>query len=236
MYQYDVDIEQEIDLRNEYLLVVKEILAAEKVEIWIGDTVQDIFFATVILHLLARDEIDTSNFFIRTFDNEKVKWGLGVIRVEELGTLYMSSTAKPVDTRLYADVWKAISQGTGSEIDGFIAGHDSSNPIVRALSAYLLRLPEFNGGLGSIERALLGAGTLEMKSSAYTVGAAMALGDPANDNVGDLVLFQKLVELSEVSPNPWFKLEGDTRNMRSCSAQITDSGKQARTTYSVKLL
>ena len=77
---------------------------------------------------------------------------------------------------------------------------------------------------------------LKMKKAAYTVGAAMALGEPANDQGGDLTLFKRLVELSEVSPNPWFKLDGDTQHMRSCSAQLTDVGQEARDKYSVQLL
>jgi hypothetical protein len=99
-----------------------------------------------------------------------------------------------------------------------------------------LRFPEFNGGLGSIERSLLGAGTIEMKKSAYTVGNAMALGEPENDQIGDQILFRKLVELSGAEPEPWFKIEGNPRHMRSCAAQITENGKLARAKYSVQLL
>jgi len=105
-----------------------------------------------------------------------------------------------------------------------------------ALSAYLLRFPDFNGGLGSIERSLLGAGTEDMRKSAYTVGGAMAKGEPQNDHVGDMVLFKKLIELCRADSDRWFSLEGDPQHMSSCSVQLTESGKEARAKYSVQPL
>jgi hypothetical protein len=108
--------------------------------------------------------------------------------------------------------------------------------MAQALPAYLLRFPDFNDGVGSIERSLLGAGTLEMKNAAYTVGTAMALGEPERDRIGDLILFKRLIALSRIEPDPWFILEGNMQHMRSCLAQITESGKAARAKYSVEVL
>lgn len=233
---YDVDIIHEFDLSDEHISLVKEIQSVKQAEIWIGNSVQDIFYAVVILHLLTLDGVDTSGISVRNFGGQQVKWSLGTIWVEEFESLYVSSEAAPLDAKLYSDAWSVISQGSGEAIKSFIKGEDPSTPMAKALSAYLLRFPDFNGGLGSIERALLGAGTIEMKKSAYTVGNAMALGEPANDQVGDLILFKTLVGLSGVEPDPWFKLEGNTRHMRSCSAQITESGKEARARYSVQSL
>ena len=233
---YDVDIIHEFDLSDEHISLVKEIQSVEKAEIWIADSVQEIFYAVVILHLLTLDGIDISGINMRNFSGQQVKWGLGTIGVEEFETLYKSSETTPFDTKLYGDAWGVISQGSGEAIKSFIEGQAPSTPMAKALSAYLLRFPDFNGGLGSIERSLLGAGTVDMKKSAYTVGNAMALGEPENDQVGDLILFKRLVELSRVAPDPWFKLEGNTRHMRTCLAQITESGKEARARYSVQVL
>lgn len=233
---YDVDVDHKIDLRSEHTSMIRDIRSAERVEIWVADSVQDIFYATVVLHVLALDEIDTNDILVRVFGGQTVKWGLGAIRVEELESLHKSSAAEPMNAKLYSGVWDVISQNSGDVINNFIAEKDLSTSIAKALSSYLLRFPEFNGGLGSVDRALLGAGRIEMKKAAYTVGNAMALGEPANDQVGDLMLFKRLVELSEVSPDPWFKLDGDTKHMRSCSAQITESGQEARDMYSVQLL
>lgn len=236
LYLSDLNVDHEINLRDEYASLIKDIQAAENVEIWIADSVQDIFYAAVVLHLLDLDEVDTTDIYVRVFGGEAVKWGLGTARVEEIEFLFKSSATEPLDAKLYNCVWNLISQSSSEAISNFIADQDPSTPLTRALSAYLLRFPEFNGGLGSIERALLGAGTVEMKKCGYTVGGAMALGEPSNDHFGDLLLFKRLVELSEVSPDPWFKLEGSTQHMRSSSAQITYSGKKARIKYSVQLL
>jgi Domain of unknown function (DUF1835) len=233
---YDVDMALEFDLSDEHIALTKEIQTAKQAEIWIANSVQDVFYAVVILHLLTLDGVDTSGISVRNFSGQQVKWGLGALQVEELESLYKYSEAAPFDTRLYRDAWTAISQGSGEAIKRFITGQNLPTPMAKALSAYLLRFPDFNSGLGSIERALLGAGTIEMKKSAYTVGNAMALGEPENDQVGDCLLFKKLVELSAAEPNPWFKLEGDSRHMRSCSAQITESGREARAKYSVLVL
>lgn len=233
---YDVDVDYEIDLKEEHISTVNSIHSAENVEIWITDSVQDIFYAAGMLHLLTLSEVDATDISIRGFSGPAVKWGLGAIRVEELESLHKSSAAERIDAKFYRDVWEVISQNSGEVIRTFVADQDPSTSVAKALSAYLLRLPEFNGGLGSIDRALLGAGTMDMKKAAYTVGSAMALGEPANDHVGDLILFKRLVELSAISPDPWFKLDGDTLHMRSCSAQITDSGQEARDKYSVQLL
>ena len=232
----DADIIYEFDLSDEHISLVKEIRATKQAEIWIANSVQDIFYATLIPHLLKLDGVDTSGISVRYFDGQQVEWGLGAIRGEELESLYKSSEAVPLDTKLYSDAWSAISQGSGEAIKSFIEEHAPPFPMVRALSAYLLRFPDFNGGLGSIERSLLAAGTDEMKKSAYTVGNAMAMGEPKDDHVGDLILFKRLVELSGVEPDPWFKLEGNPRHMRSSSAQITETGKEARAKYSVQVL
>jgi hypothetical protein len=233
---YDVDILYDFDLTDEYISMVIAIKVAKNAEIWITSSVQDLFYTTVILHLLTEDKVDTAGISIRYFGGEQVKWGLGAINVEELEVLFRSSMSDPFDPKFYSDAWKAISQSNGLAIKSFIEEQDQSNPMVAALSAYLLRFPDFNGGLGSIERSLLGAGTDELKKSAYTVGNAMAFGEPEADHIGDLLLFKRLVELSSVTPDPWFKMEGDPRRMRSSSAQITESGKEARARYSVQAL
>lgn len=233
---YDVDMGHEIDFKKEFTTKVSSIRAAETVEIWIADSVQDVFYSAAILHLLILSELDTKDISVRVFSGPAVKWGLGSIRVEELQALHKCSGAERIDAKLYRDVWGMISENSAEAISAFVADLNPSTSIAKALSAYLLRFPDFNGGLGSIDRALLGAGTLEMKNAAYTVGVAMALGEPANDLIGDLMLFKRLIELSTLSPDPWFKLDGDTHHMRSCSAQITASGQEARAKYSVKLL
>lgn len=233
---HDVFADHEIDLWDEYALTVSGIHRAESVEIWIADSVQDVFYAATIRHLLTLSDVNINDISIRVFCGPTVKWGLGTIRVEELEALYRSRAAVRVDAKPYSEVWDLISQISVEKINAFVADHDPSTSIAKALSAYLLRFPEFNGGLSSIDRALLGAGTVEMKIAAYTVGGAMALFEPANDHVGDLMLFNRLVELSEISSDPWFKLDGDTQHMRRCSAQITDIGKEAREKYSVQLL
>ncbi len=232
---YGSDIAYDDDLTDEHGSLIKQVGSAKNVEIWIADSVQDAFYAVVTLHLLALDNIDTSDFSVRYFSGEQVKWGLGTVNVERLEQLYASTDAEKIDHKLFCDAWKVLSTGSGTAIKTFIGERDPSTPLAKALAAYLLRFPEFNGGLGSIERALLGAGTDEMKKSAYTVGHAMVLGKPESDRIGDLILFKPLVSLCSEN-NPWFKVEGDSRNMRSCSAQITSSGKTARKKYSVEIL
>lgn len=233
---YELEIIHEFNFGYEFILLTKALEFAEKAEIWIADSVQDLFFTTVVLRLLALGHVDTSGISLRAFSGSAVKRGLGSVRVEELETLYDASTSVPVDNEFFAEVWRAISQSSGEPIDKLAKGLDPSTPFAKALSAYLLRFPEYNGGLGSIERSLLGAGTAEMRKSAFTVGTAMAKGEPPKDHIGDLLLFSRLVELSNASPDPWFNLEGDTRQMRTCSAQITESGIDARIHFSVQLL
>lgn len=231
---YVADINHEFDRSEEHASCVKEIKSGKQAEIWITNSVQAMFNAVVTVRLLMSDGVDTSDISTRSFIGHQVRWGLGATRVEELELLYKNSEAAPLDTRLYCDAWSAISQGSAEEIKRFTKRQEPSSPMAQAFSAYLLRLPEFNGGLGSIERALLAGGTKEMKNSAYTVGDALAFGEPENDHIGDLVLFSKLVDLSRIRPNPWFNIEGDHREMRSCSAQITESGELARAKYAVQ--
>lgn len=233
---YDVDIVHQFDLSDEHAALVKEIQTAMHVEIWTTNSVQEVFFAAVLMHLLRLDGIDPSNILIRDFSGQNVSWGLGSVRVEELAAIYESSEAVPIDTKFYSDAWIAISHGSGEAVKAFLCGLNESTSLAKSLSAYLLRFPVFNGGLGSIDRALLGAGTAKMKKSAYTVGTAMALGGAENDLVGDFILFRRLVELSRMTPDPWFEVEGDPHHMRSCSARLTESGKEARTRYAVQVL
>lgn len=228
---YDSDVAYD----DEHMALVKKVETAKNVELWIADSVQDVIYAVVTLHLLALDNVDTTGFLVRYFSGEQVKWGLGTANVESLEQLYVSTEAEQIDHELFGDAWKVVSTGSGTAIKSFVGEREPSAPLLKALAAYLLRLPEFNGGLGSIERALLGSGTDEMKKSAYTVGYAMALGKPESDRIGDLILFKKLIELSN-EDDPWFRIEGDPRNMGSCSAQITPSGKAARKEYSVAIL
>ena len=234
--RHHLDADQEIDLKKEYLSTVHGIRSSESVEIWISETVQDVLHAATMLHLLTLSEVNTNAISMRVFCGPAVSLGLGAIRVEDLQRLYKSAKVEGIDAKLYGAVWDVISENSGAAINALVAEQDSSTSIAKALSAYLLRFPEFNGGLGSIDRALLGAGTMDMKKATYTVGNAMALGEPANDHVGDLMLFKRLVELSDASPDPWFKLDGDTRHMRTCSAQLTGSGRDALEDYSVRRL
>lgn len=233
---YDTDILFDIDLAEDHRDLVNAVEWSRTVEIWATHSVQDIFYAIVTLRLLSRDGFDTTRIRLRHFDGDQVQWGLGGLGIEGFETLYPATTADPLDLDLYRGAWDAISHGTGGAVSEFIEGKDMAAPMTKALSAYLLRFPEFNGGLGSIDRALLGGGTEEMKKSAYTVGTAMALAEPENDSVGDLILFARLVELSAKIPDPWFKMEGDLRVMRGCCAQLTDSGRKARARYSVPIL
>ncbi|MDA5094009.1 DUF1835 domain-containing protein [Aliiroseovarius sp. KMU-50] len=233
---YNMDAVYQFDLSDEYTALVKEIQIAEHAKIWFTNTVQEVFYVVVLLHLLRLGGIETSDVLIRDLSGSQVRWGLGSVRAEELEAMYKSSEAVPIDTKLFSDAWNAISHGTGEAISRFIGELDASTPMAKALSAYLLRFPEFNSGLGSIERALLGSGTTEMKKSAFTVGTAMTLGGSESDVIGDWILFSRLVELSNVTVDPWFEIEGDPHHMRSCSAQITESGKEARVRYSVQVL
>ncbi len=233
---YDPDLVGADDLTDEQTNLVQVVTSAKDVEIWISDTVGELFYAAVTLYLLDLDRVDVSGILIRHLAGRRPSYGLRGIGDDELEALYLSSRAEPFDPVLYSAAWKAISSGSGQAIKAFIDENDPSGPMVKALSAYLLRFPDYNGGLGSIDRALLGAGTDVMRNSAYTVGNAMVLGPPENDTVGDHFLFRRLVELCHRGPDPWFTLEGDPRTMRSCSVQLTESGREARERYSVQIL
>lgn len=230
------DAAQEIDLRCEFDSLVKAIGASEKVEVWLSDSVQDVFYAATTMHLLSVGAVATNHISVRHFGDPSVQWGLGAVRAEAFVPLYRSSTAELIDADLYSGLWGVISQHSPELINDVISSQNPDSAIASALSAYLLRFPEFNRGLGSIDRALLGAGTTKMSKASRTVGSAMALGEPVNDRIDDVTLFKRLVELSEVQPDPWFKLEGDVQTMRGCSAQITGSGQEARSTFSVRRL
>lgn len=119
---YDVDIIHAFDLSDEHISLIKAIQSVKTAEIWITDSVQDVFYAVVTLHLLTLDGVDTSGVYVRNFGGPQVKWGLGTIRVEEFETLYNSSVAAPFDKKLYSDAWSAISQGSGEAIKHFIEG------------------------------------------------------------------------------------------------------------------
>jgi hypothetical protein len=237
---YDADIRSDIDLRVDHSLMVNEVKSADKVELWLANSLQDFFDAVVTLHLLKSDGVDTSELLLRDFSGPKTKWGLGwglgVLSVEDLELLRNSISATPFDHKIYDDAWLAISKGSTAAMKRFIDDNDPSLPMVTAFSSLLLRYPEFNRNLGSFDRALLGAGTEEMKKSSYTVGNAMVRGMPETDQVGELPLFARLIDLGKAKPDPWFKLEGDLRISHRCSAQITDSGKEARARFSVQIL
>ena len=230
------DADQKIDLRYEFDSLVKAIGASEKVEVWLSDSVQDVFYAATTMHLLTAGEAATDQISVRHFGGPSVQRGLGAVRAGAFLPLYRSSTAEPINAELYSDLWDVVSRNSPQLINDFIASQNPAPAIASALSAYLLRFPEFNRGLGSIDRGLLGACTTKMSKASRIVGSAMALGEPVNDRIDDVALFKRLVELSQVRPNPWFKLESDIRNMRACSAQITESGQEARSTFSVRPL
>lgn len=233
---YDADAAHDFDLTDEHISLVEEIKASDLVEICVSDSVQDVFYAAVTLRLLADDGVDITGILARYFGGCQVKWGLGALRLEEMEDLYGASNAEPLDAQLFGDLCRAVSQGSGEAVRNFINERNTAPVFVKALSSYLLRFPQFNGGLGSIDRALLGAGTDQMKKSAYTIGSAMAKGMPEHDHIGDLILFKRLVELCGVTPDPWFRFEGDPRRMRSCSVRLTESGLKARARYSVQVL
>jgi len=206
------------------------------VEVWVSDGVQDVFYAATTMNLLSVDSVATNHISVRHLGDPSVQWSLGAVRAEAFVPLYRSSTAEPMNAELYSGLWDVVSRNSPQLINDFISSQNPAPAIASALSAYLLRFPEFNRGLGSIDRALLGAGTTKMSKASRTVGSAMALGEPVNDRIDDVILFKRLVELAEVRPDPWFKLEGDVQTMRGCSAQITESGQDARSTFSVRLL
>jgi hypothetical protein len=231
----DADILYDHDLNNDFLRMIDVFSKAERAEIWVGGGVQDTFYTIVTLHLLKASGADVSVIRIRHVTGKFAHEGLRGLAQDELEACYEAVEAIEVDWRVYDEAWQAVSIGAGRAIEPFLQSSDIPVAMSEALTTYLIRFPEFGGGLGSMDRALLGAGTTEMKPSACTVGKAMALGEPRNDVIGDMILFSRLIELGQ-RPDPWFRIEGDTRRMRSCTAQITANGKAAIEEYAVERL
>lgn len=232
----DVEHAYSFDLHEEFLDTVKAIRQSAEVEFWCSPKVSEQFHLTVMLHLLNLAGVGYENIKIRQFTDPKAQCGLGVLNTDELAIV--SDAVAPVDINidLYRRAWLALSDGTVGGMTRFVDTIDASEPIAIALRAYLLRFPECNGGLGSLDRALLGAGREETRTVMRTVGSAMMFNHPSIDTIGDWALAQRLIELSKAPVAPWFEIEGDVRDLRNSKARLTESGKQARDRYYVQVL
>ncbi|MFY0596095.1 MAG: DUF1835 domain-containing protein [Cognatishimia sp.] len=218
----------ETDTSSAYVEEFLNILRSDFVEFWTTGTVQETFFITVYVSLLLLENFDPGSIAIREFSSDKRLWGLGVLKEEEISELYSQCNAEKIDASSYAKAWKALSSGSSDAVSKFAEGQGGKSILGNAFKAYALRFPECNGGVGSIDRRLLMAGSEEMRKSAHTIGRAMAAGGvDERDYVGDLFLFRRLVELSQ-APRPWFELVGDLSTMRTSSAKLTTEGRAIR--------
>lgn len=232
----DVNQAYSFDYLSELLKTFEAVQRADQVEFWCSQTVPDQLYFTVMLRLLEIQGVKLDNCRVRQMTNQDCELGLGCLDFKRLGEILDDTDAVEIDTDLYREAWHVLAGQKAENINEFVHGKDASEPITKAFGAFLLRFPEFNGGLGSIDRALLGAGSEEVRKSGYTIGTAMALGEPTIDRIGDWILSKRLVELSEVQNSPWFEIEGDPRTLRHCSVWLTASGQQAKQHFLVKSL
>lgn len=208
--------------------MMQAVRAAEEVEIWISDTVQEVCHALATLHLLRLGGIAAERIALRLFGP---CGGLMLVSPAKFAARFGESRTAPVDPDLCAAAFAALAAG-GPAIRDWMERHPEG-PFSAAFSVLLLRFPAFNGGLGALDRALLAAVSLEMRSSAYTIGGAMGLGFEGIDHVGDFILFRRLLELAAAA-DPWFELEGDPTEMRRLRARLSPAGAMARRAFGVQ--
>ncbi|MCG3267635.1 DUF1835 domain-containing protein [Yoonia sp. I 8.24] len=232
----DVDQAYSFDYLSEFQKTIDAVLRADQIEFWCTHTVKDQFYLTVMLHLFEVQGVSFHKCKVRQMTYQDTDLGLGVLDFKRLGEIADRTDTVAINAGLYREAWHVLEEQTGARVNEFVFNANADEPIARAFAAFLMRFPEFNGGLGSIERALLGAGNIEMRKFPYTVGTAMAFGEPTIDVIGDWLLSKRLVELSKVQSSPWFEVEGDLRKPRFCNARLTASGDQARRQFSVKTL
>ena len=221
---------------NDHQTTTLAVENAQSVELWCSCNVQDQIHAVVLFHLLELEGVDLGPVKLLQFGQQEAPLGLGPEGAERLADLSNRITPADIDLDLYRDAWRAISQDSAAAIHAFITEHCPSLPLVKALSNYLLRYAEFNEGLGSIDRALLAAGSTEFRHAGRVIGRAMALGKPELDTVSDLLLLRRLVDLIDAQDEPWFEWRGERIAMRDCEIRLSAAGLSACSRYEIEPL
>lgn len=223
------------DLDAKFRDTIRSVCLSDEVEFWCAHTVKEQFFLTVVLHLLNLEGVDLGHCKLRQVTDVDAENGLGVLDVSRMAEIN-AAVPSSINVELYCRAWDAIADGTAGAINNFVRCTDADEPITMALEAYLLRFPEFNGGLGSIDRVLLSSGTAEMGSVDRIAMTVCSRCEPKLDNFGHLLLANRIVELSRVPTSPWFEIEGDLQRVSQCNVRLTENGLATREKFEVKIV
>ncbi len=202
---------------------VAKLRGAQRIEIWVGQTVREQFFLLVCLGLLARHDFPKDRIFFRQFHQFRNIPALFMLRPEEFAPL-PDAQAFP---DWLTDALGALTSGTARDMDELVARGSGHAPLDQALALCLARRPDPETGLGSIEHRLILAATAEHRPAARTVGEAMAAqGDP-RDDLGDLVLWHRLRQMPD-----WVEIidKGAITGswMRGFTAALTEDGQRVQ--------
>ncbi|MEO0681239.1 MAG: DUF1835 domain-containing protein [Pseudomonadota bacterium] len=203
--------------------------AAETVQVWASESLQDCMFLAACASL-ARPGARLTLRRPGPGPRPPVA-GIGGVAPEQLRAPAPPHPLSEAEVRGLRRFWAALTAPSVDLLRAFAAAPPPSpSGLGAAAAARLARLPHPVTGLTSVEAGLL-TQIAELGSSppsvARVIGGAMAAGAARPDRCGDLSFHHALRELADPAlPRPLAALEGDG-SMRGSTVRLTDFGAEA---------
>ena len=202
---------------------------ADSIVLWLGmGAAEQLMFAWMVQYL----KLIGSRAQLHSIQFEHVGnahwpiWGTGLLEPDQMRH---HPPAEPVSAQTIVELerlWERVTSPDPSSLLEVLAGKSVYLPhIPAALTAHLLRFPDYRTGLGRWEAELLRCTKEVGPKAARIIGEVMGVNFDA-DLVGDGVLFSRLHNLA--SPNlshPLVTLSGDPDDIQKCQVALTPMGE-----------
>lgn len=212
-------------------LLFTAISQCQGLTVWISNNLQDFLLLAFIVSASSTHGADLRDLKV-VFVDFDMKSGRRIGSLNEFWPAQLepwvsqAQALSDVDRGLLQLAWSAVSSADPAYLANVAASIDEGTyGCSSKLAIYLQRYPSVRNGLNAIDEELLAACGTEATKAARIIGEVLGLRGDSGDQIGDLVLFARLLKLGDPAlRKPLLNLTGDLQHLRSTQATLTDFG------------
>lgn len=200
---------------------------ADRVEVWVGSTVQEQFFLLFFNACLYSANIDRQKVFVVQFPNDHEILSLSMYSDDMLMKRPSPQPLTEENSEKLRTIWEAIVEGSWETLNQVAAPREMNCPIDEAIRVFLRRFPDRRTGLGTVDVRILMSLSEEWTPVARIISYVLSryLHDP--DQIGDATMFAHIRRLAKSGlRSPLVQLRGVETAIRDCRARITPFGRK----------
>lgn len=213
--------------------------SASEVLVWMGPSASERLGALATLAWLRMLNVSLEK--ISVIDASAERWSLGTLNRDALERLRQPKPLVSQCDEWFAAAWSAVTSTNPEEVLGFAANASAPKSLRRLMRAIISLYPRLSDGLDVLDAHALNSASQNWQKSSRVVARVISadIEDPNGAMFGDLIIFDRLLELSHRSlaapllemrmahddPKQLIDGYGPVRTMRNTEVRLTRHGK-----------